>query len=72
MYRVVFSLLIFTLAAGGCATMGVQPWDRDLMAEPEMQLNPYPIETAFEDKVYFSRESSSGGRGFAGGGCGCN
>jgi hypothetical protein len=25
-----------------------------------------------DDHIYFSKESSSGGRGFAGGGCGCN
>jgi hypothetical protein len=27
---------------------------------------------AFDDHTYFSKEASSGGRGFGGGGCGCN
>ena len=42
------------------------------LARKEMQLNPHPLQTAAEEHVYFSKEASSGGRGFAGGGCGCN
>ena len=57
---------------GGCDAIGPQPWERDLMAQRRMQLNPYPIQTAADDHIYFSKEGSSGGRGFAGGGCGCN
>jgi hypothetical protein len=37
-----------------------------------MQVNPYPLERAVDDHIYFSKEASSGGRSFAGGGCGCN
>jgi len=63
-----------TLAAScsGCASFGPKPWDKDLMARKEMQVNPYPLQTAAEEHIYFSKEASSGGRGFAGGGCGCN
>ena len=42
------------------------------MARPEMQLVSYPLQTAADEHIYFSKEASSGGRGFAGGGCGCN
>jgi len=42
------------------------------MATRRMQLNAYPLETALDEHIYFSKEGSSGGRGFAGGGCGCN
>ena len=56
----------------GCASLGPRPWEKDLMARHEMQVDPYPLQTAAEDHVYFSKEASSGGRGFAGGGCGCN
>ncbi len=52
--------------------MGVQPWERDLLSKPEMQLISDPIEASLDDHIYFSKEASSGGRGFAGGGCGCN
>jgi hypothetical protein len=61
-----------SLSMSGCDAIGPQPWDRDLMAQRRMQLNPYPLQTAADDHIYFSKEGSSGGRGFAGGGCGCN
>jgi hypothetical protein len=54
----------------GCA--GVQPWDRDVLARPDMQIVSDPIEAAADDHIYFSKEASSGGQGFGGGGCGCN
>ncbi|MES9990392.1 MAG: DUF4266 domain-containing protein [Candidatus Thiodiazotropha sp.] len=57
---------------GGCANLGVEPWERDLLAKPEMQLIADPIEAGLDDHIYFSKEASSGGRSFAGGGCGCN
>ncbi|MGB5164776.1 MAG: DUF4266 domain-containing protein [Woeseiaceae bacterium] len=56
----------------GCSSMGVEPWDRDILAKQEMQLTTDPIEAATDDHIYFSKEASSGGRGFGGGGCGCN
>ena len=56
----------------GSDTAGVQPWQRDLLAAPGMAIDPDPIETALNEHVYFSKESSSGGIGSAGGGCGCN
>ncbi len=52
--------------------MGVEPWERDVLAKEEMQLVTDPIEAATDDHIYFSKEASSGGRGFGGGGCGCN
>jgi len=56
----------------GCSTMGVEPWERDVLAKDEMQLTSDPVEAASDDHIYFSKEASSGGRGFGGGGCGCN
>jgi hypothetical protein len=73
--RTLTAMLVLTavcLSLGGCAGFGPKPWEKDLMARREMQVDPYPLVTAFEEHVYFSREASSGGRGFAGGGCGCN
>ena len=54
----------------GCA--GVQPWERDVLARPDMQIVSDPLEAAVDDHIYFSKEASSGGQGFGGGGCGCN
>ena len=73
-----YSLLSFLLLSGacaiasGCSSMGVKPWQRDILARDEMQLNASPLDTAIDDHLYFSKEASSGGRSFAGGGCGCN
>jgi hypothetical protein len=56
----------------GCGTLGVKPWERDILARPEMALDASPVDRAFDEHMYFSKESASGGRGFGGGGCGCN
>lgn len=63
-------LAALVMALSGCA--GVQPWERDVLARPEMSLDANPLDAAIDDHIYFSKEASSGGRGFGGGGCGCN
>jgi hypothetical protein len=50
----------------------VEPWERDVLARPEMSLDASALDAAIDDHIYFSKEASSGGRGFGGGGCGCN
>jgi Domain of unknown function (DUF4266) len=64
-------LLTLGLSLGGCASLGPKPWEHDLMAEPAMSVNAYPLQSAIDDHIYFSKEASSGGRSYAGGGCGC-
>lgn len=68
------TVLISLLFAGlsGCASLGVQPWQRDVLAKPEMALDAHAVTLGLDDHIYFSKEAMSGGRGFAGGGCGCN
>ena len=56
----------------GCSSIGVKPWDRDLLSRQDMLLNGNSVDDAIDDHLYFSKEASSGGRSFAGGGCGCN
>jgi len=67
-------ILVAALASpiSACGTIGPDPWEKDLMAKREMRPDPNPLETAAAEHIYFSKEASSGGRGFAGGGCGCN
>jgi len=60
------------LSLSGCSSMGVEPWERDVLAKDEMQLVSDPLDASIDDHIYFSKEASSGGRGFGGGGCGCN
>lgn len=60
------------LVATGCSSMGVRPWERNLLARDDMLMTADPLDLAFDEHIYFSKEASSGGQGFAGGGCGCN
>ncbi len=69
-YRITAWMLL--MAISSCADMGVKPWERDVLAKPEMALNSDSLTTSLDEHIYFSKEGSSGGRGFAGGGCGCN
>lgn len=62
--------MLMPLLFSGCAT--VHPWDRDLLAQKEMQLIPAPVDNAIDEHVYFSKEAASGGESIGGGGCGCN
>jgi hypothetical protein len=70
-------LSLLCLVAGaallsGCSSLGVKPWQRDVLAREEMRLDANPLDAAIDDHMYFSKEASSGGRTYAGGGCGCN
>ena len=69
---IVASIACIGSLASACTSIGPKPWEKDLMARKEMQVDTHPLLTAAEDHIYFSKEASSGGRGFAGGGCGCN
>jgi Domain of unknown function (DUF4266) len=60
------------LMAAGCGSIGVKPWERDLMSRRDMQFDGESLDARLDDHVYFSKEASSGGRSFGGGGCGCN
>ena len=66
------AFVVLSVAVCGCSSFGPDPWEKDLMAKKPMQVDAYALEAAAADHVYFSKEASSGGRGFAGGGCGCN
>ena len=64
--------LVGSLALAGCAGLGVKPWEREVLAREDMQPDANRIDTTLDDHIYFSKEGTSGGRGFGGGGCGCN
>ncbi len=65
-------IALSVLVATGCSSLGVEPWERDLLAKKEMNLTSSPMDASLDDHIYFSKEASSGGRSFGGGGCGCN
>lgn len=66
------SVLLSSALLSGCSDLGVKPWERDLLAKPEMQLVTSSVDAGLDDHIYFSKEATSGGRSFGGGGCGCN
>lgn len=70
MKYLIISLVIFTLTS--CSGANLKPWERGTLARADMQFDVDAITTAIDDHTYFSKEASSGGKSFAGGGCGCN
>ena len=66
------SVIVCCMLLGACSQWGVKPWERDLLAKKEMQLISDPVSASLDDHIYFSKEASSGGASFGGGGCGCN
>ncbi|SEG29768.1 DUF4266 domain-containing protein [Oceanospirillum linum] len=66
------SALMSSMLLAGCSGLGVKPWERGVLAKEEMQLISDAVEAGLDDHIYFSKEATSGGRGFGGGGCGCN
>lgn len=68
----IIALLFFTLGLQACASVGVEPWERDLLSEDKMIFGSDSVEMSYEQHTYFSKEATSGGSGFSGGGCGCN
>jgi len=65
-------LLVCAAWLTSCSSMGVEPWERDLLAKDSMQLVPDYFDNFYDQHIYFSKEASSGGQGVGGGGCGCN
>lgn len=70
-HKIVGGVLI-ALSLGGCTVEKVSPWERGTLAKPAMQFGANVADETIDDHMYFSKEASSGGRGFGGGGCGCN
>lgn len=73
--RVLSGLVLAGLLAAstGCSLVQpVQPWEKGILAKPEMTFDTDHLETKYNEHVYFSKEAASGGSGVGGGGCGCN
>ena len=59
---------IFFLSA--CAT--IEPWQRNILSKKEMKFGSNKVSASMDTHFYYSKEASSGGSSFSGGGCGCN
>lgn len=61
------------ITASGCAIQDVKPWQKGTLAKDTMRFGgPNPMLKKFDEHIYTSKESTKGGGGVAGGGCGCN
>jgi len=65
-------LSVLSLLTSGCSLQPVAAWEKGPLADRAMQFGGDPVVEGFDDHFYFSQEAASGGRGFSGGGCGCN
>ena len=70
-------LALFAAAAffSGCANpnlVRVKPWERATLAGYTMRADRDPLHAAMNEHIFFSRETTTGGRGVGGSGCGCN
>lgn len=66
-------VLVAIVCAGvvsGCAT--ILPYERERLAQPDMQLASSPELALAEGHATEVREGAAGGFGGGGGGCGCN
>lgn len=66
--RLVVIAVVLTLS--GCAT--ILPYERERLAQPDMQLASSPELALGEGHATEVREGAAGGMGGGGGGCGCN
>ena len=70
--KIISIILLLSLTLSACSGLGVKPWQRGHLAKQKMHLDPYPLDSFLDEHIYFSKETSNGGSGVGGGGCGCN
>lgn len=65
-------LFVLGMSISGCGMKSHRACTGGPLSKPEMQFSYRANDRLLDDHIYFSKEASSGGRGFGGGGCGCN
>ena len=73
--RVLIFLAAITALFSGCSSSNltrVKPWERATLAGYSMRPDRDPLQAAMAEHIFFSRETTTGGRGVGGSGCGCN
>jgi len=72
MLRLAASLVLVLPLLAGSGCTGVKPWERDVLARPDMAWEPDALEAKRNSHIHYSKEASLPGGGAGGGGCGCN
>ena len=77
MYKIITIFACLLMAA--CSTVSnintseeVKPWEKNILAQQDMQFPQDPMFSYSDEHIYFSKEASTGGNSVGGGGCGCN
>lgn len=70
--RLLFIVLLFSIAACSSIKPWVKPYERQKIADEIMSFERNPIADSYLHHVYDAREAARGGDGASGGGCGCN
>ena len=65
-----FALALALSGALGCEH--VKPWEKDVLARPDMGWAPGGSEDEIRGTVFYSKEAALAGGSAGGGGCGCN
>lgn len=73
MIKTTLVAITLALTLSSCSLIQpVNPWEKGMLAKPEMTFDSDPLDTTFVEHTYSSKEAASGGAGVGGGGCGCN
>lgn len=67
--QLLIRLIMLSSICCGCAE--VQPWERGILAKPQMAPDPNPLQSELRGHTYGSREAGGAGATGSGGGCGC-
>ena len=70
--RLTAACMLFAGLSACSLVQPVQPWEKGILARPEMAFEGDVLDAKFVEHTYFSKEAASGGAGVGGGGCGCN
>jgi hypothetical protein len=65
-------LVGFALVGGLAGCAAVKPWEREILARPDMALASDPLRAQLQNHIHFSKEGALPVGGGGGGGCGCN
>ncbi len=71
MNRLVLAITLSALCSG-CAMQAPKPWQKGVLAKPEMTMAGDMLELKLNEHTWTSKEAAFGGFGVGGGGCGCN
>ena len=65
-------LFVISCALQSACTPNISPWERGILAKPQMSFQSNALESSLRKHMQHSKEASTGGHSTGGGGCGCS